>query len=83
MPHGPDAASLGEGFCTARGWRSTLRGLRGAWLGSPAKVTFRAVEPLLRRASAGLSRPERWPQMDRAGAGLATPAAAAEAPYFG
>lgn len=56
--------------------------LLDAWLGSLPEDTFRAVVPLLRRAFAEFSLPERRQIMDLAGAGPAAPAAAAEAPVF-
>jgi hypothetical protein len=75
-----------EGFLRGSGLvlihHRELFDLLDTWLGGLAEDTFRAVVPLLRRAFAEFSRPERQQLMDLAGAGPAAPAAATEAPSF-
>ena len=75
-----------EGFLRGSGLvlihHRELFDLLDTWLGGLAEDVFRAVVPLLRRAFAEFSRPERQQLMDLAGAGPATPAAATEAPSF-
>jgi hypothetical protein len=75
-----------EGFLRGSGLvlihHRALFGLLDAWLGSLPEDTFRAVVPLLRRAFAEFSLPERRQIMDLVGAGPAAPTAAAEAPSF-
>jgi hypothetical protein len=71
-----------EGFLRGSGLvlihHRALFDLLDAWLGGLPEDTFRAVVPLLRRAFAEFSLPERRQLMDLAGAGPATPAAATE-----
>jgi hypothetical protein len=75
-----------EGFLRGSGLvlihHRALFDLLNAWLGSLPEATFRAVVPLLRRAFAEFSLPERRQLMDLAGAGPAAPVAAAEAHTF-
>jgi hypothetical protein len=75
-----------EGFLRGSGLvlihHRELFDLLDAWLGSLLEDTFRAVVPLLRRAFAEFSLPERRQLMDLAGAGSAAPVAAAEALSF-
>jgi hypothetical protein len=75
-----------EGFLRGSGLvlihHRELFDLLDAWLGSLPEDTFRAVVPLLRRAFAEFSLPERRQIMDLAGAGPAAPVAATEAPTF-
>jgi hypothetical protein len=75
-----------EGFLRGSGLvlihHRELFDLLDAWLGSLPEDTFRAVVPLLRRAFAEFSLPERRQIMDLAGAGPAAPVAATEAPSF-
>ena len=75
-----------EGFLRGSGLvlihHRELFDLLDTWLGSLAEDTFRAVVPLLRRAFAEFSPPERRQLMDLASAEPAAPAAAAEALSF-
>jgi hypothetical protein len=75
-----------EGFLRGSGLvlihHRALFDLLDAWLGSLPEDTFREVVPLLRRAFAEFSPPERRQIMDLAGAGPAAPAAATEALDF-
>ena len=52
--------------------------LLDTWLSSLAEDTFREIVPLLRRAFAEFSPPERRQLMDLAGAGPAAPTVSAE-----
>jgi hypothetical protein len=71
-----------EGFLRGSGLvlihHRELFDLLDAWLGSLPEETFRAVVPLLRRAFAEFSLPERRQIMDLAGAGPTAPVAATE-----
>jgi hypothetical protein len=71
-----------EGFLRGLGLvlihHRALFDLLDAWLGSLPEDTFRAVVPLLRRAFAEFSLPERRQIMDLAGAGPTAPVAATE-----
>jgi len=75
-----------EGFLRGSGLvlihHRELFDLLDAWLGSLPEDTFRAVVPLLRRAFAEFSPPERRQLMGLAGAGPAAPAATTEALTF-
>ena len=75
-----------EGFLRGSGLvlihHRELFDLLDTWLGSLPEDTFRAVVPLLRRAFAEFSMPERRQIMDLAGAGPAAPVAATEALSF-
>ncbi len=75
-----------EGFLRGSGLvlihHRALFDLLDAWLGSLPEDTFRAVVPLLRRAFAEFSLPERRQIMDLAEAGPAAPGAATEVPRF-
>jgi hypothetical protein len=75
-----------EGFLRGSGLvlihHRELFDLLDAWLGGLEEGTFRAVVPLLRRAFAEFSPPERRQLMDLAGAGPAAPVAVAEALDF-
>ncbi|HET9504059.1 MAG TPA: DUF5682 family protein [Hymenobacter sp.] len=75
-----------EGFLRGSGLvlihHRALFDLLDAWLGSLPEDTFRAVVPLLRRAFAEFSLPERRQIMDLAGAGPAAPVAATETLRF-
>jgi hypothetical protein len=72
-----------EGFLRGSGLvlihHRALFDLLDTWLGSLAEDTFREIVPLLRRAFAEFSPPERRQIMDLAGAGPAAPTVAAEA----
>jgi hypothetical protein len=71
-----------EGFLRGSGLvlihHRALFDLLDTWLGSLAEDTFREIVPLLRRAFAEFSPPERRQLMDLAGAGPAAPSVAAE-----
>jgi hypothetical protein len=71
-----------EGFLRGSGLvlihHRALFDLLDTWLGSLAEDTFREIVPLLRRAFAEFSPPERRQLMDLAGAGPAAPAVVAE-----
>ena len=75
-----------EGFLRGSGLvlihHRELFDLLDVWLGSLPEDTFRAVVPLLRRAFAEFSLPERRQLMDLAGADPAAPIAATEALSF-
>jgi hypothetical protein len=75
-----------EGFLRGSGLvlihHRALFDLLDTWLGSLAEDTFREIVPLLRRAFAEFSPPERRQIMDLAGAGPAAPTVAAEALDF-
>lgn len=75
-----------EGFLRGSGLvlihHRALFDLLDTWLGGLAEETFREIVPLLRRAFAEFSPPERRQLMDLAGAGPAAPTAAAEALDF-
>jgi hypothetical protein len=75
-----------EGFLRGSGLvlihHRALFDLLDTWLGSLAEDTFREIVPLLRRAFAEFSPPERRQLMDLAGAGPAAPTVAAEALDF-
>lgn len=77
----PDATAWTEGFLRGSGLvlihHRELFDLLDAWLGSLPEDVFRAVVPLLRRAFAEFSPPERRQLMDLAGAAPPTPLAAA------
>lgn len=71
-----------EGFLRGSGLvlihHRALFDLLDTWLGSLAEDTFREIVPLLRRAFAEFSPPERRQLMDLAGAGPAAPTVSAE-----
>ena len=75
-----------EGFLRGSGLvlihHRDLFDLLDTWLGSLAEEVFRTIVPLLRRAFAEFSPPERRQIMDLAGAGPAAPTAATEALSF-
>lgn len=75
-----------EGFLRGSGLvlihHRALFDLLDTWLGGLTEDTFREIVPLLRRAFAEFSIPERRQLMDLAGAGPAAPTAAAEALDF-
>lgn len=75
-----------EGFLRGSGLvlihHRALFDLLDTWLGNLAEDTFREIVPLLRRAFAEFSPPERRQLMDLAGAGPAAPTVAAEALDF-
>lgn len=75
-----------EGFLRGSGLvlihHRALFDLLDTWLGSLAEDTFRETVPLLRRAFAEFSQPERRQIMDLAAAGPAAPLAVAEALDF-
>jgi hypothetical protein len=75
-----------EGFLRGSGLvlihHRALFDLLDTWLGSLAEDTFREIVPLLRRAFAEFSPPERRQLLDLAGHGPAAPTAAAEALDF-
>jgi hypothetical protein len=75
-----------EGFLRGSGLvlihHRELFDLLDTWLGGLEEGTFRAVVPLLRRAFAEFSMPERQQIMDLAGAGPAASVAATEALSF-
>ena len=75
-----------EGFLRGSGLvlihHPELFALLDTWLGALSEDAFREVVPLLRRAFAEFSRPERRQIMELAGTGPAAPAPAAEALDF-
>jgi hypothetical protein len=75
-----------EGFLRGSGLllihHRELFGLLDTWLGSLAEDAFRETVPLLRRAFADFSLPERQQLLELAGQDAAIPAASTEAPDF-